>query len=178
MSCLAQIQECFGSFAIARMVCWGKKMPFLLCLLHCPLLPCPQHGSVSSCCLLPSPCLHLCRLQHPLRCLQVGFAPPQHEGAGHCNHSWDLVQALVQYIDASHEPLLCLQRGEGNLLSPRLKLPLHAWGLSLTEKKGTNPVGFNISIIPPRLILIFSFDSFVVFISRDFCHVPSILQCA
>lgn len=154
----------------------GKKMPFLLRCLGRPFPPCPQRGSISSCCLLPSPCPHFCQLQHPLRCLRVGFAPPRYEGAGRC--FWDLAQAMVRYIDASHEPRLCLQRGEGNLLPPRLKLPLHAWGLLLAEKKGTDPLGFNISIIQPRLILIFSSDSFVVFISRDFCHLPSILQCA
>lgn len=68
--------------------------------------------------------------------------------------------------------------GEGNPLPPGLKLPFHTLGLSLAEKVGTDPVGFIISIIQPRLIFIFSFGSFVVFISRDFCHLPSILQCA
>lgn len=180
MPCWTQTQECFAAcplpFAIALTICWGKKMPFLLRCLGRPFPPCPQRGSISSCCLLPSPCPHFCQLQHPLRCLRVGFAPPRYEGAGRC--FWDLAQAMVRYIDASHEPRLCLQRGEGNLLPPRLKLPLHAWGLLLAEKKGTDPLGFNISIIQPRLILIFSSDSFVVFISRDFCHLPSILQCA
>lgn len=67
---------------------------------------------------------------------------------------------------------------EGNPLPPRLKLPFHILGLSLAEKGGTDPVGFIISIIQPRLIFTFSFGSFVVFMSRDFCHLPSILQCA
>lgn len=156
----------------------GKKSPF-----YCASLVLPFHRTLSmgwsaaaaSC--LPPACTSA-GSSTLSQCLRVDFAPPQHEGTGHCDCSLDLVQAMVRYSDASHEPRLCLQRGEGNLLPLRLKLFLHAWGLSLAEKKETNPISFNISIIQPKLILIFSFDSFVVFISRDFCRLPSILQCA
>lgn len=48
---------------------------------------------------------------------------------------------------AAGEPRLCIERGQGILLPPVLKLPLHAWGLLLIEEKETDPLGVNISII-------------------------------
>lgn len=132
----------------------GKNLFLLLCLLGHPLPPCSWPP-------LPLPVLAPAASQVP----PGGPCLTKHK-----------VQAIA--IDLGMWSWLCPQRGGGILLSPVLKLPLHAWGLLLIGRKGADPLGIHISIIQPRLILIFPFGSFVVFISRDFCHLSYTLQCA